>query len=79
MLARTRPDSNLLAATVEEGEIGNRQAAAIGVLVVETCPTVVPAAATLTEEVEGNALAIDRYRSPRARRTGAPSAEHLPA
>jgi hypothetical protein len=78
MLARTRPDNNLLVATEEEGEIGNSRAAEIGVLVLETRPTVVPAA-TLTEEVAGNALAIDKYQSPRARQTVALLAEHLPA
>jgi hypothetical protein len=76
MLARTRPDSNLLAATGEEGEVGNRRAAAIGVLALETCPTVVQGAATLTEEVEGTALAIDKSRIPGARQTGARLVEH---
>ena len=79
MLARTKPDSNLRAATGEEGEIGNRRAAAIAALVLETCPTVAQALATITEVVEGTSLAIDKSRNPGAQPTGALLVEHLPA
>ena len=49
----------------------------IAALVLETRPTA--ALALVTEEVEGNALAIGKSRNPRARQTVAPLAEHLPA
>jgi hypothetical protein len=94
MHARTRPDNNLRAATGEGGTTGNSREAiaalvieirptvvlgAIAALVLETRPTVVPGPATLTEEAEGTASAIDKSRIPEARRIGAPSVAHHPA
>lgn len=53
---------------------------AIAALVIEIRPTVVLGVAIrTTEEGEGIALAIDKSRTPGARRTGARLVEHLPA